>query len=383
MSNQKECLKQLQSFVGVMFGQGPDAVVPETVRAPIGVDIKLGDIMRDVDVALTSSEVADGPSVFMQEGKDGFITSQLNFPDMSPEEAMAATVRMHTHLGQEIARAATDCPTGIRPALPPPDDGWRSIETSDGKPCWIGRTSDGLMSTAYRDDRLLGVWRAHGSGKLIAWLPDVWQPFPSRPGTPPVSQKSTGSTEETNRQNPIPASVYYPVQRYYDDLKAAVKEDEDLEERERAAFEAEFGPHGLSRCNAPGDDTGDYQDAHVNFAWRAWKRRAAMQREAAEIRLPCDIHLPPATYIRKGCPISTLMTAIGQREGLTDPLVTTFAKLEPVHLPPPTPSEARRLEDEIDRLEAGFTGHPFSDGLRRDKIDGLKAKLAGLREAGR
>lgn len=61
-----------------------------------------------------TSPMEDAPSVFLRIDGDN-IASKLHFPNMSPAEAMAATIRMHAHLGQEIARAATDCPTHIRP----------------------------------------------------------------------------------------------------------------------------------------------------------------------------------------------------------------------------------------------------------------------------
>lgn len=46
-------LRELHAFVGVMFGFGPDAVIPETVRAPLGVDVKVGAIMRHATAVLT------------------------------------------------------------------------------------------------------------------------------------------------------------------------------------------------------------------------------------------------------------------------------------------------------------------------------------------
>ncbi len=51
------------------------------------------------------------PSVFLQMQPDGKITSRVHVPDgMSPAAAMDAMKRLHAHLGEEIARAATDCP---------------------------------------------------------------------------------------------------------------------------------------------------------------------------------------------------------------------------------------------------------------------------------
>ena len=53
IENLREALSGMQSFVAVMFGQGPDAKIPETVNTPIGIPIKLGDLMRATSAALT------------------------------------------------------------------------------------------------------------------------------------------------------------------------------------------------------------------------------------------------------------------------------------------------------------------------------------------
>lgn len=47
-------LRDMQAFVAVMVGRGPDATIPETVRTPIGVPVKIGEIMRDASTALSS-----------------------------------------------------------------------------------------------------------------------------------------------------------------------------------------------------------------------------------------------------------------------------------------------------------------------------------------
>lgn len=39
---------------------------------------------------------------------------------------------------------------------------------------------------------------------------------------------------------------------------------------------------------------------------------------ASEARLPCDVHLPPATYIRRGCTVATLMAGLRHREKFPD-----------------------------------------------------------------
>lgn len=44
-------LDQLTAFVSIMIGQGPDATIPETVRTPLGVPVKVGKIMRAANEA--------------------------------------------------------------------------------------------------------------------------------------------------------------------------------------------------------------------------------------------------------------------------------------------------------------------------------------------
>lgn len=51
-------VETLQSFIGIMFGQGPDAVIPETVNAPVGVPIKTGDMMRAAAAILAKAKAA-------------------------------------------------------------------------------------------------------------------------------------------------------------------------------------------------------------------------------------------------------------------------------------------------------------------------------------
>lgn len=45
-------LEGAEAFIAVMCGQGPGAIIPETVRGPLGVSIKVGKLMRDVRAAL-------------------------------------------------------------------------------------------------------------------------------------------------------------------------------------------------------------------------------------------------------------------------------------------------------------------------------------------
>lgn len=62
----KACIYDLRAFIAVMFGTGPDATIAETIRSPLGVDIKLGDLWRQSEAVLGSaavgSEVGDVPS---------------------------------------------------------------------------------------------------------------------------------------------------------------------------------------------------------------------------------------------------------------------------------------------------------------------------------
>ncbi len=51
-----KALTALEAFVGVMFGAGPDAVIPETVRTPIGIDVKAGEIIRAAAAAIAKAK---------------------------------------------------------------------------------------------------------------------------------------------------------------------------------------------------------------------------------------------------------------------------------------------------------------------------------------
>lgn len=50
----RQALRSAEAFIAVMFGQGPEAVIPEMVVGHIGVPINLGAIMRDIGVALSA-----------------------------------------------------------------------------------------------------------------------------------------------------------------------------------------------------------------------------------------------------------------------------------------------------------------------------------------
>lgn len=47
-----EACEGMQAFIGVMYGSGPDAIVPDSVLTPLAIPVKLGDIMRDAAAAL-------------------------------------------------------------------------------------------------------------------------------------------------------------------------------------------------------------------------------------------------------------------------------------------------------------------------------------------
>lgn len=48
-------LEQAQAVIAVMFGVGPNAHIPETITTPIGIPIKVGEIMRDANSALAKA----------------------------------------------------------------------------------------------------------------------------------------------------------------------------------------------------------------------------------------------------------------------------------------------------------------------------------------
>jgi len=47
-----DAVRDLEAFVAIMFGMGPDCDIPETVNDPLGIPIKLGDIMRSARAVL-------------------------------------------------------------------------------------------------------------------------------------------------------------------------------------------------------------------------------------------------------------------------------------------------------------------------------------------
>lgn len=58
------------------------------------------------------------------------------------------------------------------------------------------------------------------------------------------------------------------------------------------------------------------------------ERTMADMKEAAELlsmKLPCDVHLPPGTFIRKGCKLETVIVGIKARVGFPE-TSTTFLR---------------------------------------------------------
>lgn len=50
-----EAVHDLSAFVAVMIGRGPDAIIPETQTTPLGVPVKIGEIMRDARAAIAKA----------------------------------------------------------------------------------------------------------------------------------------------------------------------------------------------------------------------------------------------------------------------------------------------------------------------------------------
>jgi hypothetical protein len=94
--------------------------------------------------------------------------------------------------------------------------------------------------------------------------------------------------------------------------------------------------------------------------------------------LPCDVRLPPATTIRKGCAVKTLLFAIGQRIGRED---TTFP-----HLTAPTEGE-ETTEEERERAAHYHQAAQFErnllERLLRDHAREKAARLAAEERAER
>lgn len=89
-------------------------------------------------------------------------------------------------------------------------------------------------------------------------------------------------------------------------------------------------------CHASGAPA--FNPDHIEGAQVKWNTRASAalppQRMTEEwpnpetYKLPCDVHIPPRTFIRKGCTLAALLTGIKRREGLSDEQTRIAA---PVH----------------------------------------------------
>lgn len=51
-----EALQSLQSFVAVTIGRGPNAKIPDTIPTPLGIQVKIGEIMRMAAAAIAKAE---------------------------------------------------------------------------------------------------------------------------------------------------------------------------------------------------------------------------------------------------------------------------------------------------------------------------------------
>jgi hypothetical protein len=99
----------------------------------------------------------------------------------------------------------------------------------------------------------------------------------------------------------------------------------------------------------------------------------------ADFILPCDVHLPPTTVLRKGVPMSTLLTAMRQREGMDEGMtcfnrdakrsdLDALARAAQDH-----GGEANEMIGEVERRRAATMG--LVDGYA-GIIRGLETKLS-------
>lgn len=57
-----DAVRELCSFVGVMFGRGAEATIPNMVHSPLGIPIKLRDIMLSARAAIAAASPPEGKS---------------------------------------------------------------------------------------------------------------------------------------------------------------------------------------------------------------------------------------------------------------------------------------------------------------------------------
>lgn len=81
--------------------------------------------------------------------------------------------------------------------------------------------------------------------------------------------------------------------------------------------------HGTAQ---PWDPEGNNGMAAVQQQFRGEQKR---RRYKLTDKLPCDVHLPPRTVLRKGCSIATLMIALSQREEYPEENTVFAGRLAP------------------------------------------------------
>lgn len=79
-------LSDLHSLVGVMVGRVAECVIPETIDTPIGVPVKIGQIMRDAKAALD----APAPSHCSDCPPNGYPTDKTRCDVCPRKSALAA-----------------------------------------------------------------------------------------------------------------------------------------------------------------------------------------------------------------------------------------------------------------------------------------------------
>lgn len=88
--------------------------------------------------------------------------------------------------------------------------------------------------------------------------------------------------------------------------------------------------------------TTHYEDHRISI-WRAMLDAAPTPPaqteqqpvEPEDYKIPCDVMLPPATRIKRGCSLNTLMAAMAQRESLPPAQRVFAAALPRCHSPCP------------------------------------------------
>ncbi len=66
-----DVMLQLRAFVGIMFGEGPHAIIPNTVRTPLGIPLKIGDLMDRADAVAKATRAVGVDEARQPEPSDG------------------------------------------------------------------------------------------------------------------------------------------------------------------------------------------------------------------------------------------------------------------------------------------------------------------------